>query len=210
MTKRETLDVLIDMDNTLFDFDAPILESIDVADRVERTNFYITKDYPAPLHEQIKQVYNDPDFFCNLAIKEGATEAWQAMLDNDYSPRIASAPLTSNPYAIEGKCLSLKRTLAKEFGSGVLENAIFDKEKWKYPGLALIDDRPDVPTGPTGSEGLASWQHVLFGWQHLATVPMSTAAFRLLSWRDSTEVIQTLDTIRDSRQSGEVYYIHAQ
>ncbi|KKW04417.1 MAG: hypothetical protein UY35_C0004G0029 [Candidatus Saccharibacteria bacterium GW2011_GWC2_48_9] len=201
MSKRVTHDVLIDMDNTLFDFDAPILESIGTTDRVERANFYITEDYPADLHEQIKQIYNDPEFFCNLDLKEGAVEAWQAMLDNGYNPIIASAPLTSNPSAVEGKRLSLKRTLAKEFGSSVLENAIFDKEKWKYPGVALIDDRPHVPRGPGGGEDLASWQHVLFGWQHPATVPMSTAAFRLLSWRDSAEVIQTLDTIRGSMEA---------
>lgn len=88
--------------------------------------------------------------------------------------------------------------MAPEFGQRVVEEAIIDKDKWKYGGLALIDDRPSVPRGRNGKD-MAEWEHILFGWPHMSSVPMATAAFRLLGWHDVTGLLSTLRTLESKK-----------
>lgn len=191
--------VLTDMDNTMVDFDTATLINVPKNVIVPRQNFYVAHDYPVDVRPSIESVYNAPGFFESLEPMPGLFDAWQAMIDNGYDPRVASAPLSSNPTAVEGKIKWLDRIMVPKFGPQIVENAIIDKDKWKYPGLALIDDRPDVPRGINGIDN-ADWQHVLFGWSHLDKVPMATAAFRLLSWQDTNGLLSTLEVI-DSRRN---------
>ena len=189
----------MDMDGVMADFDGAVVAKIPQKLIVPRSHFYVLHDYPEDLHATIKDVYNSPDFFENLEPMPGIHEAWQGMLDSGYSPQIASAPLSSNKASIEGKIKWLDRVMVPEFGASVVENAIIDKEKWKYKALAIIDDNPTIAKGP-GDEHVAEWEHILFGWSHLAAVPLATAAFRLLDWKDTKKLIQTLDTIAELRQ----------
>lgn len=198
MEERDST-VLIDMDGVMVDFDKAALINIPEAERVARSSFYVADDYPDKEADLIKRVYDAPGFFESLEAMPGLLEAWQTLIDNGYKPRVASAPLSSNPTAVEGKIKWLDRIMVPEFGPGVVEDAIIDKNKWKYKGLALIDDRPDVPRGTNGADE-AEWQHILFGWPHLEQVPMATAAFRLLSWHDNGTLLSTLETIASARQ----------
>ena len=120
---------------------------------VPRSQFYVAHDYPEDVRPGIEAIYNSPDFFENLEVMQGLHDGWQAMLDNGYLPRVASAPLESNRNAIEGKIKWLDRVMVPEFGVGVVEDAIIDKDKWKYRALAIIDDNPvmvlKVPNGNT-------------------------------------------------------------
>lgn len=187
-------DVLVDMDGVMADFDSAALINIPKYLIVPRSEFYVVRDYDVSLRPAIEAAYNAPGFFEELDVMPGLLEAWQTMIDNGYKPRVASAPLSSNKTAVEGKIKWLDRVMVPHFGPAVVHDAIFDKDKWKYPGRALIDDRPHVPRGLNGRED-AEWQHILFGWPHLRKVPMATAAFRLLSWHDTDELITTLDTM---------------
>ena len=196
MTKSERV-VLVDMDGVMADFDTAAVKSIPEDLRVDRSHFYVAQDYEEALRPSIEVAYNAPGFFENLEPMPGLLEAWQIMIDNGYQPQVASAPLSSNPTAIEGKIKWLDRIMVPEFGAQVVERAIIDKNKWQYGGLALIDDRPSVPRG-IGDSNMAEWEHVLFGWQHHLNVPMATAAFRLLSWNDTKDLISILDTIDGS------------
>ena len=190
--------VLVDMDGVMADFDSAALANVPEHLIVPRSQFYTALDYPEYMRSGIESVYNAPGFFEELEPMPGLLNAWQAMLDGGYQPRVASAPLSSNKTAIEGKIKWLDRVMAPEFGSHVVEDAIIDKNKWKYSGLVLIDDRPNVPRG-INQRNDADWQHILFGWSHLAKVPLATAAFRLLDWHNTTELLETLDTIAQSR-----------
>ena len=191
--------VLVDMDVVMADFDRVALSEVPQDLIVPRSQFYVAHDYPEDLRPSIEAVYNSPEFFENLDVIESVHEGWQAMLDNGYSPRVASAPLRSNKNSIEGKIKWLDRVMVPHFGVSVVEEAIIDKKKWKYSALAIIDDNPVINKGMNGTES-ADWEHILFGWSHLATVPMATAAFRLLSWHDTDKLIQTLDTIAELRE----------
>ncbi|MDN5275521.1 MAG: 5(3)-deoxyribonucleotidase [Candidatus Saccharibacteria bacterium] len=186
--------VLVDMDGVMADFDNAALVSISKKDIVLRSSFYVAHDYPANLQPAIEDVYNAPEFFENLEPMPGLKEAWQEMIDNGYDPRVASAPLASNRSAVEGKIKWLDRVMVPDFGPKIVEEAIIDKQKWKYRGIALIDDRPDVPRGENGAED-AVWQHILFGWAHMSKVPLAATAFRLLSWRDINGLLSTLESI---------------
>lgn len=148
--------VLVDMDGVLCDFDAAVLGGLapDVA-RVARVNFYIAHDYPEHT-AAVAAVYNNPDFFFDLPPVQGAIEGWAHLLELGYEPRICSAPLTKNPKSVEGKVAWLRKYLVPRYGEDVIANAIFDKEKHRYPGVALIDDRPNVQS--SGAE----WTHVVF------------------------------------------------
>lgn len=83
------------------------------------------------------------------------------MLDIGYAPRVASAPLESNRNAIEGKIKWLDRIMVPHFGVSVVEDAIIDKNKWKYSALAIIDDNTVIRKG-IGDVDSAEWEHVLF------------------------------------------------
>lgn len=192
--------VLVDMDGVMADFDSAALVSLPKNLIVPRSQFYVAHDYPENLRSTIEDTYNAPDFFENLQPMPGLLEGWQAMLDNGYRPRIASAPLSSNRNSIEGKIKWLDKIMTPEFGVSVIENAIINKKKWSYRGLAIIDDNPVIQKGPDGTN-TAEWEHILFGWSHLPTVPLSTTAFRLLSWRDTDQLITMLDTIKERRSS---------
>ena len=186
--------VLVDMDGVMADFDAAAIASIPAAERLVRSSFYVADDYNELVRPTIEAAYNAPGFFESLEPMPGMQEAWQVMIDNGYHPRVASAPLSSNPTAIEGKIKWLDRVMVPEFGPQVVVEAIIDKQKWRYGGLALIDDRPDVPRGIDG-ERTAEWEHVLFGWSHLRSVPLATTAFRLLSWQDPGELLAVLHAV---------------
>ena len=192
--------VLVDMDGVMADFDNAALVSIPAEQRIDRANFYIAHDYDESLRPGIEAAYNTPGFFETLEPMPGILESWQVMIDNGYHPQVASAPLSSNRSAVEGKIKWLDRIMVPEFGPSVVEEAIIDKNKWKYSGIALIDDRPDVPRGSNG-ENLADWEHVLFGWSHLSSVPMATSAFRLLSWDNPKELLSVLENVEAKRNN---------
>lgn len=190
--------VLVDMDGVLASFDGSAIAHLSPDEIVPRTNFYITDDYPVEIRPSIEAVYNAPGFFENLQPMPGVLEAWQTMVDNGYEPRIASAPLSSNRTSVEGKIKWLDRIMVPEFGVKIVEDAIIDANKWAYPGLALIDDRPEVSTGPDG-QNVAEWKQILFGWPHLENVPLAKTAFRLFRWEDTDTLLSTLALIEEER-----------
>ena len=195
----ETRTVLVDMDGVMADFDAAALATVPHEKIVEKSEFYIAHNYPADLRASIEKAYNAPGFFESLEPMPGLLEGWQAMTDAGYSPRVASAPLSSNRTAVEGKIKWLDRIMVPEFGVGIIEDAVIDKDKWKYPGLALIDDRPNVARGING-EDKADWQHILFGWSHRADMPLANTAFRLLNWHDTPRLLETLNHIETMKR----------
>ncbi len=187
--------VWIDMDGTIFDFDGAALEVVPAELRVPKKHFYIANDYPEPLRTQIIEKYNSPGFFANLQIFPGAIEGWQALIDAGYHPRILSSPLSSSPDCVAEKRESLERHLVPVFGQSVLDEAIIDTEKWNYPGLVLIDDRPDI----VRDGALAPWKHVLYGWSHMDSVEDAVTTYRLRDWSEIDILLDILSKITEQQ-----------
>lgn len=164
------------MDGVLCDFDAAVLHGLapSIA-RVARANFYIAHDYPDHA-SAVAAVYSHPDFFFDLPPIEGSIDGWGWLLKLGYHPQICSAPLTKNPKSVEGKVAWLRKHLAPRYGDNVITNAIFDKEKHRHRGIALIDDRPNVQSDN------AEWTHIVFDQPYNSD--LSDDIPRLKGWSD--------------------------
>ena len=200
MRKHENNVVLVDMDGVMADFDSAALATVAKNLVVPRGHFYVTDDYPEHMQPRLEAIYNEPGFFETLEPMPNLFEGWQTLIDNGYHPQVASSPMRSNPTCTEDKIRWLDRVMVPQFGPQVVEEAIIDKNKWKYNGLVLVDDRPDVPRGPNGQQ-VATWEHVLFGWEHLSLsdVPMAAAALRLTSWGNIDQLLYNLHKIQNGQ-----------
>jgi 5'-nucleotidase len=178
MARRGSDDVvLVDMDGVLADFDAAVLDQLPPAiARVARTNFYIAEDYPRHV-AHVEYITSHPDFFLNLPLVDNALQGWQRLIDAGYQPRVCSAPLSRNELSVQNKLEWLRRHFVPRFGEPVVSDAIIDKEKYRYHGLALIDDRPEVNT----NNGQATWRHIVFDRPYNKH---SSAALRIRGWND--------------------------
>lgn len=165
--------VNVDMDSTLFDFEHPIkqeLARLGIAYADPTLDFYISKRYSDPaIVALIESVHNSEGFFLNLPPIAGSIEAWHAMEELGYHPRINSKPLSSNPYCREEKLASIDYHL----GPVAADEAYLGSNKEEEPGIALFDDRPGMSDGKT-------WKRIIY------TQPWNAHEddWRLKSWQD--------------------------
>ncbi|NCU37651.1 hypothetical protein EOL96_01130 [Candidatus Saccharibacteria bacterium] len=174
----EKLTVLVDMDGVMAGFDDEMERrlyamkpSIIIPNRAN--DFYITKRLTSPEDVELaRSIQTSQDFFRSLPPIEGALEGWSQIKALGYHARICSAPLTSNPWCVSEKLEWLDAYL----GPNVVDEAIIDKDKSRYTGIALIDDRPVV-----NGSGKAPWQHVVFSQPYNNHIK---AEYRLTHWQD--------------------------
>jgi 5'-nucleotidase len=89
---------------------------------------------------------------------------------------------------VQNKLAWLRRHFVPLFGELVVSDAIIDKDKYRYDGLALIDDRPEVDT----NNGRATWRHIVFDRPYNKH---SSAALRIRGW-DDPHLEETLEAAR--------------
>lgn len=172
--------ILVDMDGTIADFDGTLTADLRAEypqiEIPERKSFYFEEDFPEEHHEVIQSIISRPGFFLRHGVITGAVEGWGELIERGYQPRICTAPLRKNKTSISDKIDWLEEHFVPAFGSSVIDEAIVDKQKYRHPALALIDDRPDIK----GFEQ-ARWEHVVFDQPYNHE---SRAQYRMNGWGD--------------------------
>jgi 5'-nucleotidase len=188
-------EVLVDMDGVLANFDASVEAALEQAyPEIEivrpRTEFYIHEDYAEEHHAAIQGIWQAGGFYRQLGVVESAPEGWAQILEAGYKPRVCSSPIPQNLQCIDEKKAWLEEHFVPVFGHRIIDEAIFDRDKFKYDALALIDDKPSLP----GAER-ATWQHILFETPYNK---LSNSNYRLESWRDM-QLVPILDFLYRSK-----------
>ncbi|MBR7830634.1 hypothetical protein KDK95_30310 [Actinospica sp. MGRD01-02] len=165
--------VLVDMDGVLADFDRAVYETLmptcpDI--RLPTTSHRIRVQNPQ-YDAEIREVTSAPGFFRDLMPIRGALEGWQRLVDLGYHPRICSSPLVWHE-----ACEQEKRAwLTQHLGPEAAAEAHIVQNKCECPGLALIDDIPELTCGP------APWPHIVFDHPYNRG---SASPHRLHGWQD--------------------------
>ena len=152
--------ILVDMDNTLADFDAAFLAAwrkkypeeyfMPVEDR--RT-FHAIDDYPEHLREKIDEVYHAPGLVRNLPPVEGGIEAVHAMLKAGHDVRFC----TSHLFRYDPCVLEKFQWIEEYFDPSFVDRIIITRDKTLVRGDLLIDDKPNIVGVAT-----PSWEHILY------------------------------------------------
>lgn len=181
--------ILIDMDNTLANFDAEFAKRW-VAARpgdettmiTERVHFELEENFDSELAPLAVKIMSTPGFFIEFAPAPGAVTAVKEMVDAGYTVFFCTAP---HPFQYE-TCVAEKYAwVRKHFGDDYLARIIITRDKTVVKGTVLIDDKPAVK----GAEEAPEWTHVVFQASYNKEV---TSKPRLTQFSDWREVIVPL------------------
>lgn len=172
--------VLVDMDGVLADFDGRVIELLrqdypEVPIPDSRTNFYIADDFATEHQAAVAEIQSREGFFAGMQPLPFVFNGLQRIINYGYEPRICTANLTANATCSAEKLEWLERHFGRRFGTLALD-AIIDKDKHLHDGVALIDDKPDIPHATT-----APWTHVSFAQPYNIR---TSAPLRLNGWMD--------------------------
>eukprot|EP00913_Durusdinium_trenchii_P034764 g32519.t1 len=178
--------VLVDMDNTLVDWDGEFIRRFAKAsgraiEEVEEINF------PEADRALVLDVIASPGFYEVLEPLPGAVEALSTLVTSGVDVKLLSAPhpVCAASCARE-KFLSVERLLGEEF----LERLIITRDKTHVQGEILVDDKPQV----TGRKA-AVWKHVLFNQSYNQDVQ---GKVRMHSWSQWAETLPGYEYLGNS------------
>ncbi|HSW37131.1 MAG TPA: hypothetical protein VLG37_02045 [Candidatus Saccharimonadales bacterium] len=197
LAAHEQTQILVDMDGVIANLDAAIEKELQ-AKRPSlrpvrpRSNFYIMEDYPAAIHGLIESIFRTPGLYRHLDVVKGALNGWYAITEAGYQPRICSSILPENPTCQADKLSWLEEHMVPHFGYSIISEAIFDRDKSKYPALALIDDKPEIRVSQP-----PLWTHIVFDAPYNQN---SSSPIRLYGW-DDPNLTPLLDYLRSNDEA---------
>ncbi|MEO8691359.1 MAG: hypothetical protein ABI397_01075 [Candidatus Saccharimonas sp.] len=152
--------VLVDMDGVLADFDTEletrIRELIPGFGVTDRSKGYYVLDRLTNKEEIAAHdiAVAQEGLFRGLLPIERSIEGWHEMVELGYHPQICTAPLALNLF-----CQAEKLAWVDEYlGPKVADEMIMSPDKWRYPGITLIDDNPAIKPGGN----VPSWTQTIF------------------------------------------------
>ena len=157
--------VLVDMDNTLVDFDDKFLEnwhsknplaaSEHAEAIIERKHFELEANVPENLRNEVVDIIATPGFYRSLRPHKGALFALRQMVSEGWIVKLVTSPHPS----CYGTCAAEKFDwVAENLGPEWVEGMIITRDKTLVKGDFLIDDKPKI----TGSCRNPDWCHVYF------------------------------------------------
>jgi glycosyltransferase involved in cell wall biosynthesis/5'(3')-deoxyribonucleotidase len=188
------LTVLVDMDNTLVDWDAEFIdrfnkhptlakklmsstEPVKDVQRIVRNRkfFEIENNFPPNMKKEILEVIAEQGFFSSLKPFPGAISAMQDMVKAGINVRLVTSPHPTCP----GPCAMEKYNfVAKNLGHGWIERVIIARDKTPIQGDFIIDDKPKIK----GVNKKPSWKHIHFDQPYNRFLQENVAPKRLAEW----------------------------
>lgn len=182
--------VLVDMDNTIADWDTEFLRRFSKNEKApaglaniiaDRSEFEIEACFSDDLYTEVINTIKEPGFYFDLEPLEGALDALNEMLAAGLDVRLVSSPHPSSP----ALCAAEKyQWVDKYLGSEWVSRLVIVKDKTYISGLFLIDDKPTV----TGSNN-PSWKHIVFDHSYNRKV---VGTPRLGHWKNWRRVVAEL------------------
>jgi 5'-nucleotidase len=179
--------VLIDMDNTLAQFDLEFGKrwaaaypkgSLDLI--AHRKHFELEQNFPddPAAEEAAIKVMSEPGLFIAFEPAEGCVKAVKEMVDAGLSVFFCSAPL---PFQYES-CVAEKYAWVRHhFGEEFLSKIIITRDKTVIKGNVLIDDKPRV----SGVCAKPEWTHIIYTQSYNKNVTGVPRFTKWANWRES-------------------------
>lgn len=152
--------ILVDQDGVIADYTGLLLERFQETHprlycplREEIRSFRVKNSFPQEFRDKVQELCDEPGFYRDLPVIDGAVEALREMLDRGDEVFICTSPSLNNPTCMHDKYEWMLAHFGKEF----LYRMIITKEKAIVRGNYLIDDRPKIPGRMT-----PTWQHILY------------------------------------------------
>jgi len=185
--------ILIDMDNTIADFDGEVVKRFTLrhpgqraltTGQETRTNWGIAKDVGGKHHDEIAEIYGTPGFTEALPAIPGAIAALKEMLAEGYDVRLCTSPLMRAPHGAGEKIVWAAKMLGQEW----MRRIVISSDKTIVRGAVLVDDKIDV-TGTQQPE----WEHLVFSRPYHAHHADSLSGRHILrSWADWRSVFASI------------------
>jgi len=160
----EGLRILVDMDNTVVDWDSEFIKRLSENDSrttekvrqivQNRKHFEMEKNFPPDEESEIIKVIEQPGFYQSLNPYSGAVEALKEMVACRADVRL----LTSPHPACAAECAAEKfRWVISHLGASWIDRLIIARDKTHTNGHILVDDKPKI-----SGTGSATWRHVVY------------------------------------------------
>lgn len=150
---HKTLCILVDMDNTLVDFDRAVASAM--ASRYPEVSWQKDRDEfecPSEHESYFRSIVAEEGFFLNLQPLPGAIEAMHELRNQGHEVWICTAPLKQYTFCVTEKFAWVDKHLGPEW----VKRIIIAKDKTLVRGDLLVDDKPQ-----TGSMK-PTWEQVFF------------------------------------------------
>ena len=152
--------ILVDMDNTLVNFDEGLLAKWRkfypnefFVPLEKRTTFHPHDDYPEHLQSKIQDMCHSEGFIRDLPPAPGGIEAVHEMLDKGHDVRFCTSHLLTYDHSV----LEKYQWIEKHFGPSYVDRIILTRDKTLIRGEILIDDKPQIAGIET-----PIWEHILY------------------------------------------------
>eukprot|EP00186_Timspurckia_oligopyrenoides_P000402 CAMPEP_0182443902 /NCGR_PEP_ID=MMETSP1172-20130603/2513_1 /TAXON_ID=708627 /ORGANISM="Timspurckia oligopyrenoides, Strain CCMP3278" /LENGTH=239 /DNA_ID=CAMNT_0024639315 /DNA_START=210 /DNA_END=929 /DNA_ORIENTATION=+ len=183
--------VLIDMDNTLVDFDKEFIkrwkklrpdDEKSITQIMNRMHFELEMNFDAELIPVAEEIMATEGFYIEFDPQPGAVNAVKEMVDAGLNVMFCTAP---HPLQYESCVKEKYAWVRKHFGEEYLKRLIITRDKTLVKGAILIDDKPKVQ----GACEKPEWIHVVFDQPYNQDV---TTPYRIKSWRGWQESLASL------------------
>ena len=157
--------VLVDMDNTLVDWDKEFIRRLckstgmpgrRVTDRVRaRVHYEIEKNDFGTSAERVLEIVKDPGFYAALEPFPGAIDALKRMVAAGVDVRLVTSP---HPECAASCAAEKYQWLLAHLGPTWIDRLIIARDKTHVQGDVLVDDKPKI----SGSSKVVRWNQVLY------------------------------------------------